>query len=77
LAQRLQQGVRATIDALLGLDVHLCGYRYDIGPVDNSRAAALLPAFARPSWQTLNLFIDQLGAEFVGRGRLDDSVPAR
>jgi hypothetical protein len=31
-----------------------------------------LPAFARPSWQTLNCFIDSLGSSFAGAGRLSE-----
>jgi len=54
----------------LGLSVRYGEYRYDIGPVDSRKAGALHPAFARPSWQTLNRYIDGLGPSFVGTGRL-------
>jgi nucleoside-diphosphate-sugar epimerase len=43
---------------------------YDIGPINSMRAAALMPAFVRESWQTINLFIDMLGRAFVGSGRM-------
>jgi nucleoside-diphosphate-sugar epimerase len=43
---------------------------YDIGPINSMRAAGLMPAFARESWQTINLFIDMLGRAFVGSGRM-------
>jgi nucleoside-diphosphate-sugar epimerase len=43
---------------------------YDIGPINSMRAAGLMPAFARESWQTINLFIDTLGPAFVGSGRM-------
>jgi nucleoside-diphosphate-sugar epimerase len=54
----------------LGLSVRYGQYPYDIGPVDTRKAAALHDAFARPSWQTLNRYIDWLGPAFVGRGGL-------
>jgi len=43
---------------------------YDIGPVDATKAAKIMPSLARESWQTLNLFIDSLGERFAGHGRL-------
>lgn len=54
----------------LGLSVRYGEYPYDIGPVDSRKAGALHPAFARPSWQTLNGYIDWLGPAYVGTGRL-------
>jgi nucleoside-diphosphate-sugar epimerase len=54
----------------LGLSVHYGDYHYDIGPVDNRNAAAAHAAFGRPSWQTLNRFIDMLGPAYIGKGRL-------
>jgi len=54
----------------LGLAVRYGGHHYDIGPVDSRKAAALHPAFARPSWQTLNRYIDSLGPAYIGQGRL-------
>jgi nucleoside-diphosphate-sugar epimerase len=54
----------------LGLSVRYGEHRYDIGPVDSRRAGALHPAFARPSWRTLNRYIDTLGSAYIGRGRL-------
>lgn len=54
----------------LGLSVRYGEYHYDIGPVDTRKAGALHPAFARPSWQTLNRFIDTLGGAYIGHGRL-------
>lgn len=54
----------------LGLSVRYGEYHYDIGPVDSRKAGALHPAFARPSWQTLNRYIDLLGSAFIGHGRL-------
>jgi nucleoside-diphosphate-sugar epimerase len=54
----------------LGLSVQYGEYRYDIGPVDVRRAGKLHPAFARPCWETINLFIDTLGPAFAGKGRL-------
>jgi nucleoside-diphosphate-sugar epimerase len=57
----------------LGLSVNYGEYHYDIGPVDVRKAGALHPAFARPSWQTLNRFIDSLGPAYVGHGRLSES----
>ena len=54
----------------LGLSVRYGEYPYDIGPVDSRKAGAMHPAFARPSWQTLNRYIDWLGPAFVGTGRL-------
>jgi nucleoside-diphosphate-sugar epimerase len=58
------------IVAQLGLSVEFGNYPYDIGPVDSERAARIVPAFARGSWETLNVFIDALGPAYVGRGRL-------
>jgi nucleoside-diphosphate-sugar epimerase len=54
----------------LGLSATYGDYHYDIGPVDVRRAGAVHPAFARPSWQTLNRYIDSLGSAYIGRGRL-------
>jgi nucleoside-diphosphate-sugar epimerase len=54
----------------LGLSVTYGDYHYDIGPVDVRRAGAVHAAFARPSWQTLNRYIDSLGSAYIGRGRL-------
>jgi nucleoside-diphosphate-sugar epimerase len=54
----------------LGLSVRYGDFHYDIGPVDVRRAGALHPAFARPSWQTLNRYIDSLGDAYIGHGRL-------
>ena len=54
----------------LGLSVRYGEYHYDIGPVDSRKAGALHAAFARPSWQTLNRYIDSLGRAYIGRGRL-------
>jgi nucleoside-diphosphate-sugar epimerase len=54
----------------LGLAVRYGNFHYDIGPVDVRRAGALHPAFARPSWQTLNRYIDSLGDAYIGHGRL-------
>jgi len=34
------------------------------------RAGAVHAAFARPSWQTLNRYIDSLGSAYIGLGRL-------
>lgn len=45
-------------------------YDYDVGLIDQSPAAEICPAFSRPSWRTLNVFIDSLGPRFIGRGRL-------
>ena len=54
----------------LGLSVRYGDYHYDIGPVDVRRAGALHAAFARPSWQTLNRYINSLGGAYIGHGRL-------
>jgi nucleoside-diphosphate-sugar epimerase len=54
----------------LGLSIKFGTHKYDIGPIDSFRAASILPAFSRQSWETLNLFIDSLGSTYVGRGRL-------
>lgn len=54
----------------LELDVRFGDHVYDIGPIDNRRAADVDHRFARESWQTLNLFVDQLGDRFCGTGRL-------
>jgi nucleoside-diphosphate-sugar epimerase len=54
----------------LELSVRYGEHHYDIGPVDTRKAGARHPAFARPSWQTLNRYIDSLGPAYVGRGRL-------
>jgi nucleoside-diphosphate-sugar epimerase len=54
----------------LGLSVTYGDFHYDIGPVDVRRAGAVHAAFARPSWQTLNRYIDSLGSAYIGRGRL-------
>jgi len=54
----------------LGLSVAYGDFHYDIGPVDVRRAGAVHAAFARPSWQTLNRYIDSLGAAYIGQGRL-------
>jgi nucleoside-diphosphate-sugar epimerase len=55
----------------LGVTAQFGSYNYDVGLVDQSPAAEICPAFARPSWKTLNLFIDTLGPRFIGKGRLD------
>ena len=54
----------------LGLSVTYGDFHYDIGPVDVRRAGAVHAAFARPSWQTLNRYIDSLGSAYIGHGRL-------
>lgn len=54
----------------LGLSVRYGEFPYDIGPVDTRKAGALHAAFARPSWQTLNRYIDWLGPAYIGTGRL-------
>jgi nucleoside-diphosphate-sugar epimerase len=58
------------IVADLGLTGQLGDKLYDVGPIDATSAAKLMPAFGRESRETLNLFIDSLGEQFVGRGRL-------
>lgn len=58
----------------LGLSVRYGDFHYDIGPVDSRRAGAIHPAFARPCWDTLNRYIDTLGAAYIGKGRLGPSV---
>jgi nucleoside-diphosphate-sugar epimerase len=62
------------IAAQLALAPNFGSVLYDIGPVDNQNATRLLPAFGRPSWQTLNHFIDSLGPAYVGKGRLSGSI---
>jgi nucleoside-diphosphate-sugar epimerase len=54
----------------LGLSVTYGDFHYDIGPVDVRRAGAAHAAFARPSWATLNRYIDSLGSAYIGQGRL-------
>jgi nucleoside-diphosphate-sugar epimerase len=54
----------------LGLQVTFGDYHYDIGPVDTRKAAAVSPAFGRPSWATLNRYIDLIGPAYAGQGRL-------
>jgi nucleoside-diphosphate-sugar epimerase len=62
--------VLSSIVAQLALSVSYGEYHYDIGPVDSRKAGALHSAFARPSWQTLNRYIDSLGSAYIGHGRL-------
>lgn len=62
--------VLSSIVRQLGLSVRYGSHHYDIGPVDSRKAGALHPAFARPSWQTLNRYIDSLGPAYIGQGRL-------
>jgi nucleoside-diphosphate-sugar epimerase len=62
--------VLSSIVRQLGLSVRYGAHHYDIGPVDSGKAGALHPAFARPSWQTLNRYIDSLGPAYIGQGRL-------
>lgn len=54
----------------LGLAVAFGTHVYDAGEVSNAKIAAIAPAFRRTSAETLNRFIDQLGARFVGHGRM-------
>jgi nucleoside-diphosphate-sugar epimerase len=61
----------------LGLSVTYGDFHYDIGPVDVRRAGAVHAAFARPSWQTLNRYIDSLGSAYIGRGRLGPTAGSR
>jgi nucleoside-diphosphate-sugar epimerase len=56
--------------ARLGLSVTFGEHVYDAGDVSNATVAAIEPAFRRTSAKTLNRFIDQLGARFVGKGRM-------
>jgi hypothetical protein len=56
--------------ARLGLAATFGEHVYDAGDVSNAKIAAIAPAFRRTSAETLNRFIDQLGARFVGTGRL-------
>jgi nucleoside-diphosphate-sugar epimerase len=56
--------------ARLGLSVTFGEHAYDAGDVSNAKVSAIEPAFRRTSAETLNRFIDQLGARFVGKGRL-------
>jgi nucleoside-diphosphate-sugar epimerase len=65
--------VLSSIVAQLGLSVSYGEHHYDIGPVDARKAGALHSAFARPSWQTLNRYIDSLGPAYIGHGRLAGS----
>ena len=58
----------------LSLVARFGSQHYDIGPADSTRASRLMPVFKRPSWQTLNLFIDMLGPAFVGVGRMHTRV---
>jgi nucleoside-diphosphate-sugar epimerase len=56
--------------AHLGLSVAFGEQLYDAGEVSNAKVCAIEPAFRRTSAETLNRFIDQLGARFVGKGRM-------
>jgi nucleoside-diphosphate-sugar epimerase len=56
--------------ARLGLAVTFGEHVYDAGDVSNAKIAAIEPAFRRTSAETLNRFIDALGARFVGTGRM-------
>lgn len=58
------------IAARLGLAAAFGEHVYDAGEVSNAKIAAIEPAFRRTSAETLNRFIDQLGAHFVGKGRM-------
>ncbi len=58
----------------LGLAPTFGDFLYDIGNVVNTKAAAHYPRFARTSDEALNEFIDQLGAAFVGSGRVGKGV---
>lgn len=62
--------VLSSIVDQLELSVRYGEHHYDIGPVDTRKAGARHPAFARPSWQTLNRYIDSLGPAYIGQGRL-------
>lgn len=55
----------------LGLSPTFGEHVYDVGLIDQAPAAKLHPAFARTSSETLNAFIDQIGARYAGRGRLE------
>jgi nucleoside-diphosphate-sugar epimerase len=61
----------------LGLSVTYGDFPYDIGPVDVRRAGTVHAAFARPSWQTLNRYIDSLGSAYIGHGRLGPRSESR
>ena len=65
--------VLSSIVDQLELSVRYGEHHYDIGPVDTRKAGARHPAFARPSWQTLNRYIDSLGPAYIGQGRLTGS----
>lgn len=78
----LEQGIEGTYDIgsscsiglreiakQLGVDPIYGKHHYDVGLVDSSAASRIVPAFGRPSWQTLNLFIDTLPG-YIGKGRL-------
>jgi nucleoside-diphosphate-sugar epimerase len=54
----------------LGLAVTFGDHVYDAGEISNAKIAAIEPRFRRSSAETLNRFIDRLGARFVGKGRL-------
>jgi nucleoside-diphosphate-sugar epimerase len=54
----------------LGLSATFGEHVYDAGDVSNAKICAIEPAFRRTSAETLNRFIDQLGARFVGKGRM-------
>ena len=56
--------------ARLGLAAAFGEHVYDAGEVSNAKIAAIEPAFRRTSAETLNRFIDRLGARFVGTGRM-------
>lgn len=60
----------------LGLAVSFGEHVYDAGEVSNAKIAAIEPAFRRTSAETLNRFIDQLGARFVGKGRMPLPTPS-
>jgi nucleoside-diphosphate-sugar epimerase len=59
----------------LQLSVEFGSHDYDVGLIDQSDAASLCSGFARPTWQTLNAFIDDLGPLYVGKGRLSSREP--
>ncbi len=54
----------------LGLGVTFGDHVYDAGEISNAKIAAIEPAFRRSSAETLNRFIDRLGARFIGKGRM-------
>ncbi len=56
--------------ARLGLAASFGEHVYDAGDASNAKIAAIEPAFRRTSAEALNRFIDQLGARFVGKGRM-------